>query len=182
MLLGLLMLLTARLGRSLCVPGGLARRATMQKALPTDDEGWRAVLSPNQFAVLREKGTEPSGYSEQKEGELEFELKKTYDTKYPDQGAYDCVGCGAPLYYARHKFDSGCGWPAYYDGVPGAIKEIADSDGRRIEIVCANCEGHLGHVFKGEGFPSPTDARHCVNGISLRYNAAGEQPDDIKKI
>lgn len=140
------------------------------------------MLSPNQFAVLREKGTEPPRYSETREGELEYSLKENYGTKYPSEGAYECVGCGTPLYYARTKFDSGCGWPAFYDGIPGAIKELPDADGSRVEIVCSNCGGHLGHVFKGEGFPSPTDARHCVNGISLRYEPTCEQPDDVKQI
>ena len=87
-----------------------------------------------------------------------------------------------PLYYARTKFNSGCGWPAFYDGVPGAIEEVPDPDGSRIEIVCAKCKGHLGHVFKGEGFPSPTDERHCVNGISLRYDASLTQPDDVQAL
>ena len=97
-------------------------------------------------------------------------------------GAYECAGCGAELYYARAKFDSGCGWPAFYDGVPGAIEEVPDVDGYRVEIVCAKCKGHLGHVFKGEGFPSPTDARHCVNGISLRYQPMSYQPDDVEAL
>ena len=112
-------------------------------------------------------------------GRLEFELKKNYKTKYPSEGAYACVACGAPLYYARSKFNSGCGWPAFYDGVPGAIEEKPDPDGGRIEIVCNECKGHLGHVFKGEGFPSPTDERHCVNGISLRYDPSAEQASAI---
>ena len=88
-----------------------------------------------------------------------------------------------PLYHARQKFSSGCGWPAFYDGVDGAIEERPDEDGSgSIEIVCANCKGHLGHVFKNEGFPTPTDERHCVNGISLRYEPAGYQPDDTPKL
>ena len=87
-----------------------------------------------------------------------------------------------PLYYARTKFNSGCGWPAFYDGVPGAIEERPDPDGSRIEIVCSKCKGHLGHVFKGEGFPSPTDERHCVNGICLRYDASAEQPEDVEAL
>ena len=159
----------------------LSRLAT-SGAMPTSEEGWRAELSPNQFAVLREKATEPAGFSEANPGELEHELKKAHGTKYPSDGAYACAGCNAPLYYARTKFDSGCGWPAFYDGVPGAIAEVPDADGARVEIVCANCGGHLGHVFKGEGFPTATDARHCVNGISLRYDPESAQPDDIKPV
>ena len=161
------------------IPRAAAHRALVrcQASLPDSEEGWRTVLSPNQFAVLRKAATEPPGYSEGAEGELEYELKKQ-GTKYPAEGAYRCVGCDAPLYYARTKFNSGCGWPAFYDGVPGAIEERSDSDGSRIEIVCSTCKGHLGHVFKGEGFPSPTDDRHCVNGIALRYDADAEQPDE----
>ena len=141
------------------------------------------VLSPKQFSVLRSAATEPPGYSAETEGELEFELNREYRTKYPQDGAYACVGCGVPLYHARQKFSSGCGWPAFYAGVEGAIEERPDDDGSgSIEIVCANCKGHLGHVFKNEGFPTPTDERHCVNGISLRYEPAGYQPDDTPKL
>lgn len=138
-------------------------------SLPSDEVGWRTQLSPNQFAVLRNKATEPAGHSENTEGELEYNLKKDLGTKFPAEGQYGCVGCGVPLYSAKSKFDSGCGWPAYYEGLPGAIKEVPDADGFRVEIVCANCDGHLGHVFKNEGFPTPTNERHCVNGISLTY-------------
>lgn len=85
---------------------------------------------------------------------------------------YTCAGCEAPLYKASHKFNSGCGWPAYFDSLPGAVKRFEDNSGfmRRIEIVCSNCGGHLGHVFKGEGFPTPTDERHCVNSVSLNFS------------
>ena len=158
-------------------------------ALPDSEEGWMTVLSPNQFAVLRQAATEPPGYSEGIEGELEFNLKKELKTKYPQDGAYLCAGCGSPLYYARHKFNSGCGWPAFYDGVPGAIEERPDDDGMRIEIVCKKCKGHLGHVFKNEGFPTPApadgsadSARHCVNGICLKYDASAVQPDDVAQV
>ena len=164
---------------------GLARQRLLvrcQASLPDSEEGWRTVLSPNQFAVLRNAATEPLGYSEKVEGELEHTLKNEYSTKYPGDGAYRCVGCDTPLYYARQKFNSGCGWPAFYDGVPGAIEEKPDPDGSRIEIVCSTCKGHLGHVFKGEGFPTPTDDRHCVNGICLRYDPAAKQPDEVKAV
>lgn len=108
-------------------------------------EGWRTKLSPSQFAVLREKSTEPPYFSERSKGELEYELKNSLGTKYPKEGVYNCVGCGTPLYTAKSKFDSGCGWPAFYEGVPGAIKELPDTDGRRIEIVCSNCGNRCDH-------------------------------------
>ncbi|RHZ57269.1 Peptide methionine sulfoxide reductase B2, chloroplastic [Aspergillus turcosus] len=119
---------------------------------------WRAVLSPEQFRVLREKGTEAPYTGE-------------YDSKYPSKGVFTCAGCNAPLYKASHKFKSGCGWPAYFDSIPGAVTRHTDrSFGmERTEIVCSNCGGHLGHVFKGEGYPTPTDERHCVNSISLKF-------------
>lgn len=138
----------------------LRMSSTGDKNIPSTPEGWRTVLSPSQFRVLREKGTEPPGYSESTVGELEYELKKQVGTKYPTEGSFDCVACGTPLYKATSKFDSGCGWPAFYEGYPGAIKELPDADGRRIEIVCNNCGSHLGHVFKGEGFPTPTNERY----------------------
>jgi len=150
----------------------MATAATPKSELPKDEGGWRAILNPNQFAILRQKATEPGGYSESTPGALEYELKKAFKTKNPKEGVYTCVGCGAPLYKASTKFDSGCGWPAFFQGIEGAIKEVPDADGRRVEIVCANCDGHLGHVFKNEGFSNPTNERHCVNGICLRYDPA----------
>eukprot|EP01040_Poterioochromonas_malhamensis_P016832 gene16832-19207_t len=139
-------------------------------SLPTDENGWKTVLSPAQFKILRQKGTEPPGYSEKTPGELEYELKHQHGTKYPTEGVFACAACGAGLYYATTKFDSGCGWPAFYQGIPGAIKESRDADGRRVEILCNHCNSHLGHVFRGEGFPTPTNERHCVNGICLKYD------------
>ncbi|EFW21788.1 Peptide methionine sulfoxide reductase B2, chloroplastic [Coccidioides posadasii str. Silveira] len=129
----------------------------------TEDE-WRAILSPEQFRILRRKGTEAAFTGE-------------YDKHKPTSGVYHCAGCNAPLYKAEHKFTSGCGWPAYFDCIPGAVTRHEDrSFGMtRTEIVCSNCGGHLGHVFKGEGYPTPTDERHCVNSISLKFsNKNGE--------
>ncbi|KAL6610196.1 hypothetical protein ACP70R_040165 [Stipagrostis hirtigluma subsp. patula] len=125
------------------------------------EEEWQAILSPEQFQILRLKGTEYPGTGE-------------YD-KFFGEGIYECAGCGTPLYKSSTKFNSGCGWPAFYEGLPGAIRQTPDPDGRRIEITCAACGGHLGHIFKGEGFKTPTNERHCVNSISLKFIPASEE-------
>ncbi|KAI1437530.1 methionine-R-sulfoxide reductase B2 [Xylaria sp. CBS 124048] len=124
----------------------------------TPDE-WRAVLNKEQFRILREKGTEAPG-------------SHKFDKFFSEDGVYTCAGCNAPLYKANQKFKSGCGWPAYFDNIPGAVTRHVDRTWgmTRTEIVCSNCGGHLGHVFKGEGYATPTDERHCVNGVSLNFS------------
>ncbi|ODV91098.1 hypothetical protein CANCADRAFT_2816 [Tortispora caseinolytica NRRL Y-17796] len=121
------------------------------------DAEWQAVLNPEQFRVLRELGTEKPGTGE-------------YEHHFAD-GVYKCVACGNPLYKSETKFDSGCGWPAFFDAIPGAIETRRDTRfGKdRTEMICSKCKGHLGHIFKGEGYDVPTDTRHCVNSVCLKF-------------
>lgn len=121
---------------------------------------WKATLTPEQFRILRQKGTERAFTGE-------------YD-KHFQPGTYHCAGCNAPLFTADSKFDSGCGWPAFFECIPGAVSRHEDlSLGmRRIEITCSKCGGHLGHVFQGENHRvngTIRPERHCVNSISIKF-------------
>lgn len=127
------------------------------------DEQWRAELSPEEYAVLRQAGTE-----------------RPFTGEYTDttaKGVYSCRACGAELFTSETKFESHCGWPSFYDPKDtDAVELIQDTSlGMvRTEVRCARCGSHLGHVFEGEGYPTPTDQRYCINSISLRMEPAGD--------
>lgn len=129
---------------------------SMQEKTPTTEAEWKEKLSAEEYRVLREKGTERAHTG-------------AYDQHW-DSGIYVCKGCGTELFTSETKFDAHCGWPSFYKGIDKSkIKEVADNSYgmSRIEVQCANCGGHLGHVFN-DG-PEPTGLRYCINSVSLGF-------------
>ena len=136
---------------------GIAQNSTtMNDSIKKTNEEWKKQLTPEQYRVLREKGTERPFSGE-------------YD-KFFEAGTYVCAACGNELFFSEHKFDAGCGWPSFYrEAAKGHITEKTDfSLGmRRTEILCAKCGGHLGHVF--DDGPHETGLRYCVNSVSIKF-------------
>ena len=133
------------------------------KVVKSEDE-WRAQLSPQEYAVLRQAATE-----------------RPFTGEYTDNkrvGVYRCRACGNELFRSQTKFDSHCGWPSFFSPLAGdRIIERRDTSlgMARTEVLCANCHSHLGHVFEGEGYGTPTDLRYCINSISLTFEEEPEQ-------
>ena len=129
----------------------------MNKIAKTDSE-WQAELTPEQYRVLRQKGTERP-------------FSGQYDSTF-DPGSYRCAACGTKLFASETKFDAHCGWPSFYDALPGTVERHTDDSlgMSRTEVTCATCGGHLGHVFEGEGLNVPTDQRYCINYLSLLFD------------
>lgn len=126
---------------------------------------WKKRLTPAQFAVLREHATE-APFTNSLLGEVSPLLKENR------RGTYNCAGCGLPVYSSKTKYDSGTGWPSFWDNLPNAIGTSEDNSffATRIEVHCRRCGGHLGHVF--DDGPKPTGKRHCINGLAMTFTPA----------
>ena len=143
------------------------------KVVKTDEE-WKKTLTPEQYAILRKSSTEAA------HGEVYKQFKEQ------GEGSYHCAACNALLFTSKEKFDSGCGWPSFYDPAKAEnviLKKDITFGMARTEVVCAICGGHLGHVFEGEGYSTPTDQRYCINGGGLVFVPAkkAEEKKSVEK-
>ena len=143
-----------------------------KSAVTKTDEEWAKSLTPDQYRILRKAGTERAG------GKVYKEFKEQ------GEGTYYCAGCNAELFSSKEKFDARCGWPSFYD--PSKAKNVEyktdfDLGYVRTEVRCKVCDGHLGHVFTGEGFETPTDKRYCINGTVLKFVPKKVEPEEAAK-
>jgi peptide-methionine (R)-S-oxide reductase len=142
-------------GERLTPQSSKSKSKGIKKVIKTDAE-WKAQLTPEQYNVLRQKGTEYAGTSPY--------------TDLHDSGTFECAGCGLPLFSSEQKFDSGTGWPSFWAPIKkeNVIEEVDKTLGMtRTEVLCAQCDGHLGHLF--DDGPKPTGLRYCMNGVALKF-------------
>ncbi len=158
---------------------GLSSAALSKEAADLPDVPSDTPLTPVANALMQ-KSEVKSSYNELTEREQYIILNKGTERggtgellENKAEGTYICRQCNAALYTSDQKFESHCGWPSFDDELSDAVRRETDRDGRRTEILCKNCDGHLGHVFLGEGF-TPKDTRHCVNSVSMKFIPAGE--------
>ncbi len=170
--------LLSALAAAFCIAQAEDKPKTDSRTMPKpeivkSENDWQKMLTPEQFQVTRMRGTErPNGAAYE-----EFEKQ--------GEGTYYCVCCGAELFTSKEKFHSGCGWPSFYDSskAKGVLEKTDNSHGmKRIETVCKRCDAHLGHVFEGEGYKTPTDRRFCINGVALKFVPKGGEAPKLLEI